>query len=49
VVRLHETLLALEAKRDAMEAEHKSLDSPKEEREKLFQQVEPHTDAHFTD
>ncbi|KAM4533942.1 intraflagellar transport protein 74 homolog isoform 1-T1 [Odontesthes bonariensis] len=39
VVRLHETLLALEAKRDAMEAEHRSLDSPKEEREKLFQQV----------
>ncbi|KAM9712522.1 intraflagellar transport protein 74 homolog isoform 1-T3 [Menidia menidia] len=39
VVRLHETLLALEAKRDAMETENKSLGSPKEEREKLFQQV----------
>ncbi|KAK5850001.1 hypothetical protein PBY51_014290 [Eleginops maclovinus] len=37
VVRLHETLLALEAKREAMEAEHKS--SPQEEREKLFKQV----------
>ncbi|XP_018529147.1 LOW QUALITY PROTEIN: intraflagellar transport protein 74 homolog [Lates calcarifer] len=39
VVRLHETLSALEAKRDAMEAEHKSLGSPQEEREKLFKQV----------
>ncbi|XP_029314058.1 intraflagellar transport protein 74 homolog isoform X2 [Cottoperca gobio] len=37
VVRLHETLLALKAKRDAMEAEHKS--SPQEEREQLFKQV----------
>lgn len=39
VVRLHETLSALEAKRDTMEAEHKSLGSPQEEREKLFMQV----------
>ncbi|XP_070842005.1 intraflagellar transport protein 74 homolog [Chaetodon trifascialis] len=39
VVRLHETLSALEAKRDNMEAEHKSLGSPQEEREKLFKQV----------
>uniref|UniRef100_A0AAQ5Y0V0 IF rod domain-containing protein n=1 Tax=Amphiprion ocellaris TaxID=80972 RepID=A0AAQ5Y0V0_AMPOC len=39
VVRLHETLSALEAKRDAMEAEQKSLSSPKEELEKLFKQV----------
>uniref|UniRef100_A0AAQ5ZPW3 IF rod domain-containing protein n=1 Tax=Amphiprion ocellaris TaxID=80972 RepID=A0AAQ5ZPW3_AMPOC len=36
VVRLHETLSALEAKRDAMEAEQKSLSSPKEELEKLW-------------
>ncbi|XP_035767996.1 intraflagellar transport protein 74 homolog [Neolamprologus brichardi] len=39
MVRLHETLSALEAKRDAMEAEQKSLGSPQEEREKLFKQV----------
>uniref|UniRef100_A0A8C3AA65 Intraflagellar transport 74 n=1 Tax=Cyclopterus lumpus TaxID=8103 RepID=A0A8C3AA65_CYCLU len=39
VVRLHETLSVLEAKRDAMEAEHKSLGSPQEEREQLFRQV----------
>ncbi|TKS88057.1 Intraflagellar transport protein 74 -like protein [Collichthys lucidus] len=39
VVRLHDTLSALEAKRDTMEAEHKSLGSPQEEREKLFKQV----------
>ncbi|XP_037612536.1 intraflagellar transport protein 74 homolog [Sebastes umbrosus] len=39
VVRLHETLSALEAKRDTMEAEHKSLGSPLEEREQLFKQV----------
>lgn len=39
MVRLHETLAALEAKRDTMEAEHKSLGSPQEEREKLFAQV----------
>uniref|UniRef100_A0A665VM00 Intraflagellar transport 74 n=1 Tax=Echeneis naucrates TaxID=173247 RepID=A0A665VM00_ECHNA len=39
VVRLHETLSALEAKRDAMEAEHKSLGSPQEQREKLLKQV----------
>ncbi|KAL6098153.1 ift74 [Pungitius sinensis] len=39
VVRLHETLSALEAKRDAMEAEHKSLGSPQDEREQLFKQV----------
>lgn len=39
VVRLHEKLSALEAKRDTMEAEHKSLGSPQEEREKLIKQV----------
>ncbi|XP_070709026.1 intraflagellar transport protein 74 homolog [Pempheris klunzingeri] len=39
VVRLHDTLSSLEAKRDTMEAEHKSLGSPQEEREKLFKQV----------
>uniref|UniRef100_G3N7I2 Intraflagellar transport 74 homolog n=1 Tax=Gasterosteus aculeatus aculeatus TaxID=481459 RepID=G3N7I2_GASAC len=39
VVRLHETLSALEAKRDAMEAEHKSRGSPQDEREQLFKQV----------
>ncbi|CAN9506239.1 unnamed protein product [Ophioblennius macclurei] len=39
VARLHENLAALEAKRDAMEAEHKSQRSPEEEREKMFQQV----------
>ncbi|KAF7651661.1 hypothetical protein LDENG_00107360 [Lucifuga dentata] len=39
MVRLHETLSALEAKRDAMEAEDKSLGSPQEEREKLFRKV----------
>uniref|UniRef100_A0A8C4DK59 Intraflagellar transport protein 74 homolog n=1 Tax=Dicentrarchus labrax TaxID=13489 RepID=A0A8C4DK59_DICLA len=39
MVRLHETRSTLEAKRDAMEAEHKSLGSPQEEREKLFKQV----------
>lgn len=39
MVRLHETLSALEAKRDTMEDEHKSLGSPQEEREKLFKQV----------
>lgn len=39
MVRLHETLAALEAKRDAMEAEHKGMGSPQEEREKLFAQV----------
>ncbi|XP_060949958.1 intraflagellar transport protein 74 homolog [Limanda limanda] len=39
VVRLHEILSTLEGKRDAMEAEHKSLGSPQEEREKLFKQV----------
>lgn len=39
VVQLHKTLSALEAKRDAMEAEQKSLGSPQEEREKLFRQV----------
>ncbi|XP_037533922.1 intraflagellar transport protein 74 homolog [Nematolebias whitei] len=39
VVRLHDNLSELEAKRDALEAEHKSVDSPKEEREKLFKQV----------
>uniref|UniRef100_A0A1A8MWW1 Intraflagellar transport 74 homolog n=1 Tax=Nothobranchius pienaari TaxID=704102 RepID=A0A1A8MWW1_9TELE len=46
VVRLHDLLSELEAKRDAMEAEHKSLDSPKEQREKLLQQVtQKHTEA----
>lgn len=39
VVRLHETLEALEAKRNTMEAEQESLGSPQEEREKLFKQV----------
>ncbi|XP_039983555.1 intraflagellar transport protein 74 homolog isoform X2 [Xiphias gladius] len=39
VVQLHKTLSALEANRDAMEAEQKSLGSPQEEREKLFRQV----------
>uniref|UniRef100_A0A8C7WMU1 Intraflagellar transport 74 n=1 Tax=Oryzias sinensis TaxID=183150 RepID=A0A8C7WMU1_9TELE len=39
VVRLHEMLSVMETKRDAMEAEQKSMCSPKEEREKLFQQV----------
>ncbi|XP_074550125.1 intraflagellar transport protein 74 homolog [Halichoeres trimaculatus] len=39
VVRLHETLSALEVKRDAMEAEHKGLGTPQEEREKLLKQV----------
>uniref|UniRef100_A0A3Q1FJW7 Intraflagellar transport 74 n=1 Tax=Acanthochromis polyacanthus TaxID=80966 RepID=A0A3Q1FJW7_9TELE len=39
VVRLHETLSALESKRDTMEAEQKSLGSPKEELEKLFKKV----------
>lgn len=39
VVRLHDNLSDLEAKRDALEAEHKSVDSPKEEREKLLKQV----------
>lgn len=55
VVRLHETLTALETKRDAMEAEHKSLGSPQEQREKLFKQVaaqntstHTHTPVRFT-
>ncbi|MEQ2184103.1 hypothetical protein GOODEAATRI_004492 [Goodea atripinnis] len=47
MVRLHETLSALEGKRDAMEAEHKSLGSPQEQREKLLKQVKPHTEAGF--
>ncbi|XP_071751442.1 intraflagellar transport protein 74 homolog [Centroberyx gerrardi] len=38
-VRLHESLSVLEARRDGMEAEDKSLGSPQEEREKLFKQV----------
>ena len=46
VVRLHETLSTLQAKRDAMEAEHKSLGSPQEEREKLFKQVGRHEAKH---
>lgn len=41
VVRLHGTLSELEAKREAKEAEHKSLGSPQEERDKLFKQVRP--------
>uniref|UniRef100_A0A1A7WSS1 Intraflagellar transport 74 homolog n=1 Tax=Iconisemion striatum TaxID=60296 RepID=A0A1A7WSS1_9TELE len=41
VVRLHDLLSAMEAKRESMEAEHQSLDSPKEQREKLFKQVTP--------
>ncbi|XP_061569834.1 intraflagellar transport protein 74 homolog [Cololabis saira] len=39
MVRLHDTLSSLEVKREAMEAEHKSLGSPSEEREKLYKQV----------
>ncbi|KAM8732023.1 intraflagellar transport protein 74 homolog [Acanthopagrus schlegelii] len=39
VVRLHGTLSELEAKREAKEAEHKSLGSPQEERDKLLKQV----------
>uniref|UniRef100_A0A3P9IYS1 Intraflagellar transport 74 n=1 Tax=Oryzias latipes TaxID=8090 RepID=A0A3P9IYS1_ORYLA len=39
VVRLHKMLSVMETKRDAMEVEQKSMCSPKEEREKLFQQV----------
>ncbi|KAM4718246.1 intraflagellar transport protein 74 homolog isoform 1-T2 [Anableps anableps] len=39
VVRLHETLSALEGKRNSMEDEHRSLGSPQEEREKLLKQV----------
>lgn len=39
MVRLHETLSALEMKRDAMETEQKNMGSPQEEREKLFKQV----------
>lgn len=46
VVLLHETLSALEAKREAMEAEHKSLGSPSVEREKLFKQVGLHTERY---
>ncbi|KAM4543359.1 intraflagellar transport protein 74 homolog [Fundulus diaphanus] len=42
MVRLHETLSALKGKRNAMEAEHKSLGSPQEEREKLLKQVKEH-------
>ncbi|XP_013879137.1 intraflagellar transport protein 74 homolog [Austrofundulus limnaeus] len=39
VVRLHDVLSELEANRDSLEAELKSKDSPKEEREKLLKQV----------
>uniref|UniRef100_A0A8D2ZRW2 Intraflagellar transport protein 74-like n=1 Tax=Scophthalmus maximus TaxID=52904 RepID=A0A8D2ZRW2_SCOMX len=39
VVRLHESLSALQVKRDAMEVEQKTLGSPQEEREKLLKQV----------
>uniref|UniRef100_A0A672GXY5 Intraflagellar transport 74 n=1 Tax=Salarias fasciatus TaxID=181472 RepID=A0A672GXY5_SALFA len=39
VARLHENLSALEARRDALEAEQRSQRSPEEERETLFQQV----------
>ncbi|XP_068199717.1 intraflagellar transport protein 74 homolog [Antennarius striatus] len=39
VVHLHETLSALELRRDAMEEEQRSLGSPQEERDKLFKQV----------
>lgn len=39
MIRLHETLTALEVKRDTMLAEEKTLVSPQEEREKLFKQV----------
>ncbi|KAM4606025.1 intraflagellar transport protein 74 homolog [Polymixia lowei] len=38
-VHLHEKLWTLEARRDTMELEEKSLGSPQEEREKLFKQV----------
>uniref|UniRef100_A0A672GBY2 Intraflagellar transport 74 n=1 Tax=Salarias fasciatus TaxID=181472 RepID=A0A672GBY2_SALFA len=41
VARLHENLSALEARRDALEAEQRSQRSPEEERETLFQQVRP--------
>lgn len=39
MIQLHETMTALEVKRDTMLAEEKTLISPQEEREKLFQQV----------
>lgn len=39
MIRLHETLTALEMKRDTMLAEEKTLVSPQKEREKLFKQV----------
>lgn len=39
MIRLHETLTALEVKRDTMLAEERTLVSPQEEREKLFKQV----------
>ncbi|XP_056155468.1 intraflagellar transport protein 74 homolog [Lampris incognitus] len=38
-VRLHEMLSTLEARRNAMEAEERSLGSPQQERDKLFRQV----------
>lgn len=39
VVRLHDILSTMEMKRDAMEAEHKSMGTPQEEREKFIRQV----------
>lgn len=39
MIRQHETLTALEMKRDTMLAEEKTLVSPQKEREKLFKQV----------
>lgn len=48
VVHLHDVLSELEAKRDSLEAELKSMDSPKEEREKLLKQVESYSKRHDT-
>ncbi|KAM8882263.1 intraflagellar transport protein 74 homolog [Synchiropus picturatus] len=39
MVRLHQTLVTLESKRDALEAEQKNMGTPQEEREKLLKQV----------
>lgn len=48
VVHLHDVLSELEANRDSLEAELKSMDSPKEEREKLLKQVKSHSKRHDT-
>lgn len=40
-VMLHEKLLELENRRDAMLAEDRNMGSPQEERERLFKQVSP--------